>query len=54
MIVQFFVKNKWTPVVIDTRIPTIDKIPAFGRGGNPRNMCIPLVEKAYAKLKGSY
>ena len=50
--------GSWTNVVIDDRFPCIEKrpgefIPAFSRA-NGDELWVMILEKAYAKLYGSY
>lgn len=50
---RFFKEGKWVVVHIDDRLPC-DKNGrlVFARCGNPDEMWVPLMEKAYAKLHG--
>ena len=41
-------------MIIDTRIPCKDGVPVYARSSQKSNMCVSIVEKAYAKLKGTY
>lgn len=53
---QFFKNGRWTFVKVDTRIPynINTKTPLYGQCADPQEFWIPLIEKAYAKLHGSY
>ena len=53
---QFFKNGKWQYVIIDTRIPfnSTSKTPLYGHCDDPNEFWVPLMEKAYAKLHGSY
>eukprot|EP01059_Diplonema_ambulator_P021567 TRINITY_DN3583_c0_g2_i4.p1 TRINITY_DN3583_c0_g2~~TRINITY_DN3583_c0_g2_i4.p1 ORF type:complete len:591 (+),score=158.51 TRINITY_DN3583_c0_g2_i4:2364-4136(+) len=44
----------WREVIIDDYLPAIGKLPAFARSNNPSEMWPSYLEKAYAKLHGSY
>jgi hypothetical protein len=43
-------------VIVDTRIPynPQSKTPLYGHCADPNEFWVPLIEKAYAKLHGSY
>jgi hypothetical protein len=51
--VRFF-KNEWLTVTVDDFVPVVNKTPVYGRCSDAREFWVPLVEKAYAKLHGSY
>eukprot|EP00743_Colponemidia_sp_Colp-15_P002164 GILK01002349.1.p1 GENE.GILK01002349.1~~GILK01002349.1.p1 ORF type:complete len:1020 (-),score=203.00 GILK01002349.1:103-3162(-) len=55
---RFFKNGSWKEIVIDTRIPyshTSERLSAvYGHCSNMNEMWVPLIEKAYAKLHGSY
>lgn len=53
---QFFKNGRWQFVTVDTRIPynPSTKTPLYGYCANPDEFWVPLIEKAYAKMHGSY
>ena len=52
---KFFVKEQWIYVLIDNKIPcNSDNEPIFSTSIDKKNSWISLIEKAYAKVKGSY
>jgi calpain len=53
---QFFKNGEWRYVVVDTLLPySVDKGSLlFSECNEPNEFWVPLVEKAYAKLNGSY
>lgn len=53
---QFFKNGKWVPVFVDTLIPfdATTKQIAYGSCSEPQEFWVPLMEKAYAKLHGTY
>ena len=52
--VRFWQYGKWVDVVIDDYLPTIDGSLCFNQSDDPNEMWPALVEKAYAKLHGTY
>jgi len=53
--VRLFVDGEWRIVLVDQRVPVGPTgRPLFGRARQPNLMWVPLLEKAYAKLYGSY
>ncbi len=54
--VQFYTLGTWSKVQIDTLIPcdANTMMPIFARSVNGNEIWVVLLEKAYAKLKGSY
>lgn len=51
---RFFKDFKWIYVIVDDRIPCVDGQPVFARCKELREVWVPLLEKAYAKLHGCY
>ncbi|XP_061696037.1 calpain-10 isoform X2 [Syngnathoides biaculeatus] len=51
---HFWVKGDWTEVTIDDRLPCIDSVLCFSHCHSPSAFWVALLEKAYAKLHGSY
>ncbi|XP_065091901.1 calpain-3-like [Ochlerotatus camptorhynchus] len=51
---RFWKYGRWLDVVIDDRLPTIDKKLIFTRSSRANEMWCCLLEKAYAKFRGSY
>jgi len=53
---QFFKNGEWKQVIVDTKLPfdTEQNILVFSNCLNPSEFWVPLIEKAYAKLHGSY
>ncbi|KAB5535653.1 hypothetical protein PHYPO_G00120390 [Pangasianodon hypophthalmus] len=51
---QFWRNGHWTEVRIDDRLPCINNTPCFSRCHSPMAFWVALLEKAYAKLHGSY
>ena len=52
--VRFWRNDEWVDVVIDDYLPTIDGKLCFNKSGDPNEMWSALVEKAFAKLNGTY
>eukprot|EP01064_Diplonema_japonicum_P034344 TRINITY_DN7086_c0_g1_i3.p1 TRINITY_DN7086_c0_g1~~TRINITY_DN7086_c0_g1_i3.p1 ORF type:complete len:873 (+),score=248.31 TRINITY_DN7086_c0_g1_i3:93-2711(+) len=44
----------WSEVLIDDYLPAMGKLPSFARNNNPSELWTSLLQKAYAKLHGSY
>jgi calpain len=55
-VLQFFKNGEWRYVIVDTLLPySVDKGSLlFSECNEPNEFWVPLVEKAYAKLNGSY
>ena len=53
---QFYKEGKWRQVTVDDLIPCHKKTKKymFSHGADPNELWVPLIEKAYAKLYGSY
>jgi len=52
---KFFKDGMWWDVAVDTFIPTTDNnCPCFARNKNPEEFWMVILEKAYAKMHGSY
>ncbi|XP_073705086.1 calpain-10 [Garra rufa] len=51
---QFWRKGHWIEVLVDDRLPCINDTLCFSRCQSPRAFWVALLEKAYAKLHGSY
>ena len=53
---QFFKNGRWQHVIVDTRIPynTQSKTPLYGHCTDLSEFWVSLMEKAYAKLHGTY
>ncbi|XP_077581342.1 calpain-10 isoform X2 [Stigmatopora nigra] len=51
---HFWVKGHWVEVIIDDRLPCIDSALCFSHCHAPSAFWVALLEKAYAKLHGSY
>uniref|UniRef100_A0A1B6E2A2 Uncharacterized protein n=1 Tax=Clastoptera arizonana TaxID=38151 RepID=A0A1B6E2A2_9HEMI len=51
---QFWRYGVWTQVVVDDLLPTVDNVLLTTQAGSENEFWAPLLEKAYAKLYGSY
>lgn len=51
---KFWQYGRWIEVVIDDKLPCVAKNLAFIHSGSENEFWSPLLEKAYAKLHGSY
>lgn len=53
--IKLFIAEKWKYVVVDNKIPcSLDNSPFFASVANKRYAYMSLIEKAYAKVHGSY
>eukprot|EP00288_Rhodomonas_lens_P010583 CAMPEP_0177744362 /NCGR_PEP_ID=MMETSP0484_2-20121128/29704_1 /TAXON_ID=354590 /ORGANISM="Rhodomonas lens, Strain RHODO" /LENGTH=905 /DNA_ID=CAMNT_0019258857 /DNA_START=25 /DNA_END=2743 /DNA_ORIENTATION=+ len=52
--IRFFKNGKWLDIAIDTRIPCLDGKPQFVKMKDLDEFWMIMLEKAYAKLHGSY
>ncbi|KAH3732266.1 CL-2 protein [Pelomyxa schiedti] len=53
-IFRFFKEGAWRLVYIDDRLPTYNNRPLFATCADLNELWVPMIEKAYAKLHGSY
>lgn len=51
--IWLFIDGLWKCIIVDDRIPVVDGSPIFSRANN-NELWVILIEKAYAKLFGSY
>lgn len=51
---RFYKEGEWVEVPVDTRVPFAGEMPLYSRSADPSEVWVPLLEKAYAKLHGSY
>ncbi|GIQ82801.1 peptidase C2, calpain family [Kipferlia bialata] len=51
---QFYKQEAWRPIVIDDYLPCLHGQPAFARSAEKGELWVSFIEKAYAKLHGSY
>lgn len=53
--VKFFKNGKWWHVAVDTLIPTLDgRSPTFAKNTDINEWWLAIIEKAYAKMHGTY
>uniref|UniRef100_A0A6B2L3T8 Calpain catalytic domain-containing protein n=1 Tax=Arcella intermedia TaxID=1963864 RepID=A0A6B2L3T8_9EUKA len=52
--VKFFKNGDWVVVTVDDLVPVIQNRIAFSKCADPSEVWVPIMEKAYAKLHGSY
>uniref|UniRef100_A0A8C2KDM2 Calpain 10 n=1 Tax=Cyprinus carpio TaxID=7962 RepID=A0A8C2KDM2_CYPCA len=52
--VQFWQNGRWIEVRVDDQLPCVNDTLCFSRCQSPRAFWVALLEKAYAKLHGSY
>eukprot|EP00127_Corallochytrium_limacisporum_P001169 Clim_evm4s44 gene=Clim_evmTU4s44 len=51
---NFYKFGQWHKITIDDRVPCVQEGPVFASGKDPEETWVMLVEKAYAKLHGTY
>lgn len=51
---SFWRNDKWESVIIDDRLPTYNNKLVYARSNDENEFWIALIEKAFAKFKGSY
>ena len=53
---RFYKAEEWVTVIVDDRIPChkVTRQPIFARCKEPNEIWVPILEKAYAKLHGTY
>jgi hypothetical protein len=53
-VVRLHIDGAWVPILIDEKVPCNFAGPKFAKSATGTEIWIPLLEKAYAKLHGSY
>ena len=51
---RFYKNGQWVDIITDTRLPCCNMSPVYSRCADDRELYLPLLEKAYAKLHGTY